>query len=926
MAFIADTATSSTETSGQTASFTPTLSSHQADDYLVLCICNDQGQTTLAGWSGSWTEIGTQARNGSHRSTIIYLKASGSSETAPTITGRNDDWVVHCLTVRGADTTTFLDTSAKTDDNSDTHPSVCPSVTTTSADELIIRFISDDIGFAAETSNRRHDPVNVHEATLIANDDMIVQTSVYAQHQKTAGATGTFEWSPSNSSSSVQDSTGYTLAINNDGSTTENQRTISTTNTLLEELGAYDPIEGGMTYGSLHSKLSTINSETVVALATTPSATLQSRPAGSRVVNSTLYNYTTANPAGGNWEGAYWTLSATADLSSSVWSAVLTHKSRNWLDSQGMTLIFWDSSNNWFAFNPVPELSANEAQYRYFLSLPSMTLYDESTTSIDWTDVTHFGIAYRRAFTGTSGTNQEIDTFWLLDGNVTATGGSSSRPITPRWIADSLRPRGELNEYASSQGVGQDVIRFPIQIGDGSTETYFDQSTSSYEWDTNDNNLFYQVDDNSIDLTIYASSNDTFDFSASVTASGQAQSFIIHASSSTSATYNFTGWSCIGLDVTWKTGIDCSNASFINCGIIDAKAATFTSCTIKNSRSTTCAIDIDAGATISDCTFTKGDETYAIEIPSAGAYDLGGNSYTGYTNVLNVSATTGTVTITLDSGDSNPSYVTAGATVTFVNPATTYNIALPNIADSSRFQIYNVTTATELTNSTTSGGTGIDETYTKGTDYSAGDTGRIRVTYVNGTSAYKEYSTTFTFSSDTTVNSIPYTQESDSVYDGYAVDGSSITKFSADYTNDEIDVVSTSNFTGEEFYAWWTYNTTTSNGIANFFGAVQAIDAGNIKIDDSTVDVMWDNTTTTNVHQTDSIRIHRDDGAYPVVQPTSGGGGIDLNWKNQVYLESTGSGLSASQNTTLNTIATQVGDNEKHIKNAQALVIAGKNS
>ena len=168
----------------------------------------------------------------------------------------------------------------------------------------------------------------------------------------------------------------------------------------------------------------------------------------------------------------------------------------------------------------------------------------------------------------------------------------------------------------------------------------------------------------------------------------------------------------------------------------------------------------------------------------------------------------------------------------------------------------------------------------------------------SGTTAQLPFSTT-TVASSTGWTALA-DQVDDEVYNGFGLNGSAISKFSADYVNDEVDLVVTSNFAGDEFYAWWSYNLTTSQGIADFFGGVTAQDAANLLINNGTVNIFWDNTTSTNVYQTDNIRLYRADGAYPVNNPTSGGGGIDVVWRDRVYIAETGvSGLTGAESTQL---------------------------
>ncbi len=285
-----------------------------------------------------------------------------------------------------------------------------------------------------------------------------------------------------------------------------------------------------------------------------------------------------------------------------------------------------------------------------------------------------------------------------------------------------------------------------------------------------------------------------------------------------------------------------------------------------------------------------------IDFSLAGTYTLTGPTINEVTNssggavILNVSNDTTIVTNT-------------GPSITINLPAITYTLAIPNIVNGSRFQIYNVTQATELTNSLSSGG--ISEVYIKDTDYTAGDVGRYRITYQSGVTAKEDLTGEFVFGSITATNSLPINQIDDAIYIAYGLDGSASTRFTADYVNNEIDVTIVANFSGAELYSWWVYNTTTVQGIQEYFGGVTAVDLANVRFNNSVVSIMLDKTTSSNVYQTDNIRLYREDLVYPVKNPTSGGGAIDIVWRNQVYvIETDTSGLTSAESLKLLAIPT----------------------
>jgi xanthosine utilization system XapX-like protein len=231
---------------------------------------------------------------------------------------------------------------------------------------------------------------------------------------------------------------------------------------------------------------------------------------------------------------------------------------------------------------------------------------------------------------------------------------------------------------------------------------------------------------------------------------------------------------------------------------------------------------------------------------------------------------------------------------TYGTPPTVANVSITGILTGSKVRIYNVTTTTETFIGTP--GTSYSATYTDGTTYTAGDSINVRI--------HKRGRLTF----ETTVVasasgwSVVANQLEDEVYTDLAIDGSLVTGFAADYLNLEVNVTVASNFNIADFYAWWSYNLESDDGIRDFVGGITAIDVGNFRINDVVVDLYIDNTTATNLRQLDNRRIFRADEAYPV--KSSGGGGIDIVWRNTVLIAETGvSGLTPSESAQLSEIS-----------------------
>jgi len=286
---------------------------------------------------------------------------------------------------------------------------------------------------------------------------------------------------------------------------------------------------------------------------------------------------------------------------------------------------------------------------------------------------------------------------------------------------------------------------------------------------------------------------------------------------------------------------------------------------------------------------------------NAGDYDVNIDATAAAAIVVD----TGTNVITIKSSNYIGDMTTTGV-ITLVNGAlftgtrTDFNgtilppldISISNIEAGSRMCIFNETTQTEVFNGVVTGNTYAD-IYDEGSDYITGDIIRVRLAWVNGATAKLNYVGTavatpagWTLLAD---------QQDDIVYNEIGIDGSTITQFTADYINNEVDLVISSDFTVSSLYAWWVNNLATTDGISNFFGGLTALDLANFRIDVGIVDMFLDNTTSVSVYQTDNRRIYRSDELYPVKVPTSSGYGLDVVWRNTVLV----TGMTAAQETKL---------------------------
>ena len=263
-----------------------------------------------------------------------------------------------------------------------------------------------------------------------------------------------------------------------------------------------------------------------------------------------------------------------------------------------------------------------------------------------------------------------------------------------------------------------------------------------------------------------------------------------------------------------------------------------------------------AGTTLTNVTCNN-----TLDFDTAGTYTLDGCTIVEVTN-----SSGGAITLNL----------TNGATVTTnTGPNITLqqlvNITAPNILTGSRVQLYNVTKDAELDNSVASGSYSLTVNLA-GASIDDGDTVRLRATYQSGVTAKAELETSGVISASGL--SFVNTQVDNDVYNAYGVDGSTITEFSFDSGNIEVDINDSDNTTEIQRLACWeAYFETTEQGIRDFFGCIDWESLNSIQIVTSMCDLTLDNTKASPLLMTGG-RLYRSDGAT-VISSTSNSIQID---------------------------------------------------
>jgi hypothetical protein len=232
-----------------------------------------------------------------------------------------------------------------------------------------------------------------------------------------------------------------------------------------------------------------------------------------------------------------------------------------------------------------------------------------------------------------------------------------------------------------------------------------------------------------------------------------------------------------------------------------------------------------------------------------------------FSGTITLSTTAGqAVTVAIPEGvtidNTEPGNITVTAPVIVTNATAT-------VLAGSRVQLYNVTTATEIENVVEAG---TAYSYTITTEASDGDTLRLRVCKLG--KLEQEEQAIF---SATTGATFLISQPEDTTYTAWGIDGSTVTEYSLDGPNLQIDANDVDGNTLKvRLGAYYNYALTTEIGIRQFYGALTALSPAQLRVNDDVVDMYIDNTnaTTPLIFTDTDVRLYKKSGAT-IIAPTS---------------------------------------------------------
>lgn len=628
----------------------------QIGDYIVFYGTINNGIT----WSSAgYTNAGAFA-GGNVGSSWLYKKVTALPEPNPTITmSASQVYALVGFVVRDADPTTFLDDVGVNGYSTNTTSLQIPSVTAGNK-SLLVTGVSSR-GATARLFSQ--DLMNVS----YPNGYLLVSSG----YQESAGATPTID---------------ITQLLNDRGAAS----IIAIKNKTGGAGGV--SISGGPTYfmrgldgltgpTSLDTRRATINGKTVgttVNMSVSNSGSTGSAESDFFTSTGISLNVSAGGSGvAGEQNGVVFNVPAGHDFSSDslMFNYFLNSLDNNFQDD--VAIYLEDGSGNWVVRRLYDQEDTNDiletyTHYGQFETNTDAYPIEDSSGVMDYSDVQWWGLTWENKITNTGNRNHNLYNFGSANNPLVFVGGGPSSilndggSINPRTITKGLASGSKRRAMAFS-GLGQDVISESVQIGDGVTSTHYYAPFTNLEMQQRGGfkGFGFRREDRTMEFRIKTSASDVIDLSSSTVSTPNPQDFILDPTCSLSATYDFNGFTLSGFYVGWLAGLTCNNASFIGGYDIDGKSGTFDGCTFASSKGTGSAILITAGASVTNCSFLKGSETYAIEMDVAGAYNLSETTFSGYTKDLNVTAGSGTVTIILVASDNIPTFDTAGATVVF---------------------------------------------------------------------------------------------------------------------------------------------------------------------------------------------------------------------------------------------------------------------
>lgn len=709
----------------------------------------DVGSGVFSIGGGAWSAAfgSAQAALNAQRTYAWYRLAASDDEADALITSSlSEDIHAIALVVRGANQTSPIHKSAIVAATG--QPVVVfPSVTTTLDNCLLIFGLGNDSNLARFSG----DPTkSVKLARGISSGGAIV--AAY-QNQFIAGATPT---DPGfRKTGGASNGAGFVIAIADDGDR-KRRGHLAAAPTLVRHYGfstnSLDPTDS---YAAPSSIAPFIEGHKCVSSAYGAPAVVADGNAGVAHLTYTSFSSgpDTTSESASVWCGTTQVFAAPVDLSGGVilFDHAIGALSTTFMDPKGTLVAFADTAGNWAAYrlSSYRGLKAGTIEYYRVTLDPGTFPATDGGGVVNWASVAKMGIFWLKKPSVANARSMQIRLLMVArDGDIKFVPGKGQSDIS--FIEDLENAVNGWQEahLVDQQGVGQGVLRAPIQIGDGSGKlsgAVFAQSLEFLRaYAPSIKRRFNKIGAGSHRMRLRAAAGETISLNSSLLASEIGGLLVIDQNSSAAGTWDFAGLSIVGLAVeNAVSGVVFNGVTFSRCQTIALSGGAMDSCVIDKA-DVSPAVITNNPQNISNCSFISTGGGHALQITTPGTFAFAGNSFKGYATsngasgneaIFNTSG--GIVVLNVSAGGATPSVRDAPGATTIVNSGAT--LTVQGIAPGSRLLIRRTDTQATLVNVSVVG-----SSYAYAYPYSADMPVEIILRNASGATAWQEWRTLLT--------------------------------------------------------------------------------------------------------------------------------------------------------------------------------------
>lgn len=702
------------DTSAAAGLTVPIPTGHQAGDLLIVMVQQDVGSGVFSiSGGGVWSNAfgAAQGALNAQRCYAWYRIAGSNDEDDATIVSTLvEDIHAIALVVRGADQTTPIHKSAIAAASG--QPIVVfPSVTTMQDNCLLIYGLGNDSNLTRFSG----DPTKSIKLARGVNSGGAIVAA--CQNQFIAGATPT---DPGfRKTGSAANGAAFVIAVADDGGRRRRGH-LASAPTLVRHFGfTSNPLDPTDAYAAPASIASVIAGYNCLSASYGAPTAVADGNAGVTHLTYTSFSSgpdTTAESAS-VWCGTTQIFATPVDLSGGVilFDHAISALSTTSMDPKGTIVAFADSAGNWSAYSlsKYRDLKAGTIEYYRVTLDPASFPATDGAGVMNWASVAKMGIFWLKKPGVANSRGMQIRLLMIVrDGDIKFIPGYGQSDVGFVEDLENAVNGWQEAHIVDLQGVGQGVLRAPIQIGDGggklSGAIYAQSLEFLRAYAPSIKRRFNKIGAGAHKIRLRAGSGEALSLNSTLLASEIGGTLAIDPASDAAATWDFAGLSIVGLAVENPVaGVTFNGVTFSRCKTITLSGGAMNACTIDKAVANPAVIAVNP-QNISNCAFVSAGTGHAIQVTTPGVYAFSGNSFRGYAagdgatgNEAIYNTSGGVVILNVSAGAAAPSVRNApGATTAVISGAT---LTIQGIVPGSRLLVRRADTLAALVNDTVAG-------------------------------------------------------------------------------------------------------------------------------------------------------------------------------------------------------------------------------